>query len=238
MQPGLGDDPFALDGAFRNAGHAGGFGDRQAAEITELDDAGLERVEPFELFEGEMEIEDIDRGFGSGGAVGFDAEGGAGAALFGAAGAGVIDENAAHEEGGEGEEVGAIFPVAVGSADEAHESLVDERGGLEGVAGALVAEVVCRDAVKFRVSRLQQAVQGGGIAFAPGADELGQVGHRGCRHWRASGILYRTAGSERSGGREETEVLIHRRGAERAEASQRKREKLALGLRPGILAVE
>ena len=51
--------------------------------------------------------------------------------------AGVVDQDAAHAFRGRREEVGAIAPRGLLVAAETEPDLVDERGGLEGLAGRL-----------------------------------------------------------------------------------------------------
>ena len=70
---------------------------------------------------------------------------GVAAALEGVLGAGVVDEDAAHELGGYAEEVGTALPGYAGLVDELHVGFVDEGGGLEGVVRSLAAHVVGGD---------------------------------------------------------------------------------------------
>ena len=67
------------------------------------------------------------------------------AAFEGVLRAGVVDKDAAHELGGDAEEVGAALPGYAGLVDELHVCFVDEGGGLEGVVGALPAHVIGGD---------------------------------------------------------------------------------------------
>jgi hypothetical protein len=68
--------------------------------------------------------------------------------------------------------VGAAVPVDV-LAGEAEVGLVDERGGLEGMVGALAAHVGLGEAMQLRVNEGQQTACGGGVAVVHGFEELG-----------------------------------------------------------------
>lgn len=89
------------------------------------------------------------------------------------AAAGLIDEDAAHEEGGDSEEVGAAFPLDRGLAEEAEVSFVDEGGGLEGCAGGLVAHVRAGEAVKVVIDEGGEGVPGFGLAEAEAGELRG-----------------------------------------------------------------
>jgi hypothetical protein len=62
-------------------------------------------------------------------------------ALEGAALARVIDQKAAHHPRPDGDEVGPALPARAGLVDQLEVGLVHERGGLEGVSGALAAHI-------------------------------------------------------------------------------------------------
>lgn len=140
----------------------GGFVDGEAAEVTQFDDVGLAGIELGEAGEGGIEEAEID--IGRGGVERrcglFDDADRDGAA------AGFIDEDAAHEECGDAEEVGAAFPFDGGLAKEAEVSFVNEGGGLEGCAGGLVAHVRAGEAVEVVVDEGDERVPGFGLAEA------------------------------------------------------------------------
>jgi hypothetical protein len=60
---------------------------------------------------------------------------------FRPAGAGDIDQDAPHPQGGHREEVRAVLPAHAARVAQAQVSFVDERRGLEGVAGAFAGHV-------------------------------------------------------------------------------------------------
>ena len=70
----------------------------------------------------------------------------------------MIHEDAAHRFRGGSEEVAPVLPGGAGR--EAEVSLVDERGGLQGVARRLAPQVRSSDAAQFRIYRLEEAVIG------------------------------------------------------------------------------
>src|SRR5260370_38611821 len=55
--------------------------------------------------------------------------------------AGVINQNAPHNLGGDGKELRTVFPANVLPIDHPQVSLVDKCGGLQGVIGALVLHI-------------------------------------------------------------------------------------------------
>jgi hypothetical protein len=103
--------------------------------------------------------------------------------------AGVVNEDLAHDVGGEANEVSAVGPVDV-FAGEADISFVDEGGGLEGVAGALATHVGLGEAVKLGVNEREQAVGGGGIAGMHGFEELGYLTRIGLQGTPRSMTVY------------------------------------------------
>ena len=179
----MGHAEIAADGGDGGVDDFGGVFEGEAGEEAEFDDAGLAGVEFFEGVEGGVEGEDVCiRWLGDGELGGFgegDAEGAV--AAFGGLGfAGGLDENAAHESGGDAEEVGAVLPLVGLPFDEAEEGFVDEGGGLEDVAGAFAGEVVLGEGVEFAVDEGGEAGEGVGVALAPGGEDARDVG--GSRH--------------------------------------------------------
>lgn len=134
--------------------------------------------------EGGVDLEQID-GFGGGGGTGFadtvEGDGDGGIAFFGIAGADVIDEDATDGLGGDREEVGAAGEIGVALVDELHVGFMDEGGGLEGMVAGLAGHLAAGDEAHFVVDEGEEAVEGSGIAKAPGVEELGDfvgAGHR------------------------------------------------------------
>ncbi len=143
MEPGFGHSPFPFDGGGGQTDDFGHLFDGEAAKEAEFDDFGLVGVELVEAIKGLVEFVEGD-GW-SGGEADRVVEGdllGVAASFQGILGASVIDEDAAHELGGDAEEMGAVLPGDAGLIDELHVGLVDEGGGLQGMVGSLAAHVV------------------------------------------------------------------------------------------------
>jgi hypothetical protein len=190
-EPGAGEGPFALDGAGGDLEDLGAFFDREAAEEAELDDTGGAFVGFGEAGEGFVELHDLAAAAGGeddGLVEGQEVE--AAAAFAGDVFAGVVDEDAAHDAGGDGVEVRAVLPVGDLQVDELEVGLVDEGGCLEGVVAFFAAHVAAGDDVKFVVDGRDQP--GSGVLVAclepvkEGSDIIG-FGH--IRRW---GIHYST----------------------------------------------
>jgi hypothetical protein len=96
------------------------------------------------------------------------------AVLDGALAAGLVDEDVAHGAGGGGEEVAAGVPAGVRITDKAQVGLVDEGGGLEGVAGGRFGESRAGEGAEFVVDEGQEF--GGGVGIA-GAERFERDGH-------------------------------------------------------------
>ena len=74
-----------------------------------------------------------------------------GSAFEGAARAGEVDQNAAHQLSRDSEEMSAVPPAHVVGINQLEVSLIDQRGGLEGVAGPFSSHVALRQSVQFPV---------------------------------------------------------------------------------------
>ena len=146
--------------------------DREAAEVAELDDAGLARIVGGQAGEGLIDGGDFVEAVGRDGevVVHLDAVEAAGATL-GIVLTGVINEDLTHDVGGEADKVGAAVPVDV-FAGEAEVGFVDERGGLESMVGALATHVGLGEAVEFGVDEREEALGGGGVAVVHSFEEL------------------------------------------------------------------
>jgi hypothetical protein len=79
----------------------------------------------------------------------------------------VIDEDAAHHLGSQGEEVGTTLQITPTLTHKAQVGLVHQRCRLQGVIGPLVSQMAGRQATQFRIHARQQLVQRRPIAAAP-----------------------------------------------------------------------
>lgn len=169
-----------MDGGAGNTQGFGGLFQSEAAEEAHFDDGALLLVELGECGEGVIEGDNLDtfarrdmEAFVKGERFHFSA------ALFTVFGAGVIDQDAAHDLRGDALEVGAVLPADVALVHQFEEGFMDDAGALEGVAGALAAEVGGGEQVEFGVDQRHELVEGSAVAVAP-ADEQGAhvVGRR------------------------------------------------------------
>ena len=87
----------------------------------------------------------------------------------------MVAEDAAHDCGGDAEEVRAALPGDVLLLDEAEVGFVDEGGGLDGVAGALAAHVVAREPPQLVVDQRHQAFERRLVTVAPVDEQSGQL---------------------------------------------------------------
>jgi len=95
---------------------------------------------------------------------------------------GVIDHDAPHKLRGDGEEMGAILPLRLRFAGELEISVVNEQGGLESVAGSLLAHVTVGQTLQFRLHERDEFVERGGVAVAPGGEQRRDLFLCGGRH--------------------------------------------------------
>lgn len=189
MKPGSEELEFAEEGGARDAEGLGGLfrgGTEEAIEFEELDLAG---VEFFEFFEGEVEVEEVGGGgVDPGDVVVQGNEGVFTAAALAAFGASVVDEDQAHKAGGEGEEVLTVLEIGFALGQELEVEFVDERGGLEGVAGAFGAKVRFGDAPELGVDGGQDLLEGLLIAIVPFSEQRGYVRRvHDCKGYHGSG---------------------------------------------------
>ena len=79
----------------------------------------------------------------------------------------VVDEDAPHHRRRHREEVGAVAPLEAIDIDQPQIRFVDERRGLQRVAGAFGPHVVVRKAVQLVVHDRDERVAGGRILPGP-----------------------------------------------------------------------
>ena len=89
------------------------------------------------------------------------------------AGAGVIDQAAPHDAGGNDEEVAAILPVDVLGRRQPQKSFVDQSRGLQRVPGTLAPKITGGDAMQIGHQQFEQARLGVAIASVPIAQQAG-----------------------------------------------------------------
>lgn len=171
IEPDSGESPIALNGAWSDADDGANLLHGETAEVSELDDFGLAGIlllEPGERF---IEQRDLVETLGRDGELVLQLDAfHLSAALIGVAGAGVVDEDAAHDVGGEADEMGAVVPVDV-LLDQAEVGFIDQGGRLQGVVGALAAHAGVRDAMQLCVDERQELLGRCSIAGMHGFEE-------------------------------------------------------------------
>lgn len=151
----------------------------EPGEEAELDELGFAFVEGAEFVE---RIIDGEEGLGGDRFFGFgvgDGEGDAvvvAASLLAFGGAGVVDEDAAHDLGGEHHEVVFGVDLDLVGMDEAEEDLVDECGGLECVIGALAVHHLACEGFELVVEEFGEDGRVGMIAERHPVEDGGGFG--------------------------------------------------------------
>lgn len=104
-------------------------------------------------------------------------------AFAGLAAATVVDEDVAHGEGGQAEEVFAVEDAAL-EADEAEVELGDQAGGLDGTTYGFVADEAGGDAAQGGIDEAKGEGACGGVAILAEGEQLGEAwfGHGGAMH--------------------------------------------------------
>lgn len=204
-QPRARELPAAFHRARRKSRHRRRFLHREAAEEPQLDDLCLLAVPQRKPFEGRIErhqvlgallehtrlLEQRDRTF-------------AAASPLGMAFLGVMHEHSAHRARGGRKKMPAALPAIVALPNQLHPRLVDERGRLKRVAGALPAQISLGEIAKVAVEHGEQLLLRGAVAAGASRQKRihvevgGAVVH--AASLRASGHRVESAGRARSSG--------------------------------------
>ncbi len=89
--------------------------------------------------------------------------------------AGDVHQDAPHQLRGHGEEVRAVLPPHAARIDQAQIGLVDERRGLQRVAGTLSRHVAMREPVEFVVHQRHQPIQRLLVSLIPGQQQFSDL---------------------------------------------------------------
>lgn len=174
MEPGAGEAPVAFGGGDGDVEQGGAFLEGQAGEVAELYEFSFAGVVGGEAVEGVVDGEQFIAFPGRGDFEAVEVEVVVTAAVFDALfAAGAVHEDAAHRFGGGAEKVCAVFKLAVA---EAQPCLVDERRGLEGVAGALRGHFDGGDPTELLIHQRQELLPGPGLLRAKGLKDSGHAG--------------------------------------------------------------
>jgi hypothetical protein len=87
----------------------------------------------------------------------------------------VVDQDLAHQASGQGEEMSAVAELDSFEADEFHERLVYEAGGLKRSARSLAPQLSVRDLVEFLVYEGGERMERAFVASPMGPQEIGDV---------------------------------------------------------------
>src|SRR6266404_694386 len=173
-QPGAREPDVAMHGRGRGAGCLGDLFVGETTEIVQFNDLRKPGFELHQALERVVERDDIEtRGWKQ---VRF-----ARIALDAGARFGMIDQDAAHEPGGKGEEMRPVLQRDIG-LNETQERLVHHRGCLQGMAAALPTHVVAGEAPQFVIDQRRQALQRLRVTRSPLGQQLCEVcrrSHRG-----------------------------------------------------------
>ena len=86
-----------------------------------------------------------------------------------------IDQDPAHDLRRHSEKMGAVLPLDILPVHQPQIGLVDERGGLEDVAGSLSRHLARGQVMQFLVDQRRQGLEGGPITIAPRDEQLRHV---------------------------------------------------------------
>jgi len=160
----------------RDFEHGGGLFNAQAGEKSKLDRLGLSGIELSQQLQSRIQFHEFriarwrhDHGF-----VQRDLARGA-APFPGASGQSVVDEDAAHHLGRQGEKVGAVLPWNAVDIHQPNEGLVDQGAGLQSVSLAFPRHITSGDALKLRMHDGDQLVERRLVAGAPSTEQRRDV---------------------------------------------------------------
>lgn len=158
-----------LNGVDAAAAQFGRFPRGQPAEVAHLDDFGFFGIAGGEESQDAVKLEELPLLSAAGnGHFQMVLEFGAlpaASTLRGGARARVIDEHAAHDAGGKGQEMGAGRKFVTGGGEDAEVGFIDQRGRLQGVVATFGAEVAPRDAMQLGVDQWDEFFGRRGIAL-------------------------------------------------------------------------
>ncbi len=158
MEPGFGNGPLAFYGAGGNAQSGGDFVFRKAAEKTHFDYLSLAAVEIIEPLQGLIKVEDYFKLFREDTKDDIFKRNSddVPAPFFRAFDSCMVNQDPAHDDGGEAEEMVTVLKLRDAAAHEFEVGFVDECGGLQGVSLPFTAQVAGGEAVKVPVNVLHQ----------------------------------------------------------------------------------
>ncbi len=176
VQPGARERPLAADGGGGDFQRGRRLVEVETAEVAQLDEPRPPRIDRRQLGERLVERQQVDLARRHAGDVLGEGDAlPAAGALGGHALARVVDEHAADEPRGDGEELRAVRPHRALLRLEAQIQLVDDDGGRQRVPRPLAPQLVRRLLAQLVVDERQQLRFRLGVAAAPGAQQRGEV---------------------------------------------------------------
>ena len=161
LKPTLGEAPVAFDSCTADAERISDLGFGEADEEFQFDDAGLAGIDLLQALERLIDSDDVGIGMSGGGGILQGGLSSAAAAPFSQTGAGMIDENAPHDSGCEGEEVAAVLDFDGGLAEEADIEFVDQGSGLQRVVLAFPHQGAAGENTQLVIELLDEGVARG-----------------------------------------------------------------------------
>lgn len=166
-QPGAGRGPAALGGGHGDIERFGDFIEIHAAEKVHLDQARLLGVEFGEPAEGLIDREHLVGALFRHRHDVFQGDRARAVAPFrGLAATGMVHQDAAHEEGGDSQELRAVLAIRQTLVDHAEIGFMDEGGGLERMLAPFPLEVSFGYAMQFGIDQGEQVVKCRSVALA------------------------------------------------------------------------
>ena len=90
-----------------------------------------------------------------------------------------LDKDTAHRLRGDGKKMGAVLPVHALVVDQAHVRFVDQRCGLQAVAGTLTFQEIMRQTVEFGVDDRRQSCERALVPVSPRTEQRTHVVRNG-----------------------------------------------------------
>lgn len=177
-EPGLGAGPVSLHGAFRKIEERRDFGFAESAKETELHNVRSFRSDGLQLVQGIVQLEEdfILGRLRNLDCIEFDPCGVPAMAKAHPA-AGAIDQNVPHGLGRRREEMPPVLPLILLTAGEPKVSLVDQSGGLQGLARGEEGKLVGRRFPQFVLHERQQLLRRFRVACLGTFENLGNLVH-------------------------------------------------------------
>ena len=176
IEPRLRERPVTLDRDRRDVQHPGDLLDGQPAEEPKLHELTLARVRLREPLQREIQRDDIHRQRLECRIAVLERDSIATAAFLRVMRSRVINKDAAHQVGGDREELGAVLPLDPPLIDEFQIGLVHQGRRRQRVIEPLPLEIAPRQPAQFPINGVEQDAPRGFIAFVPGDEKPRHVG--------------------------------------------------------------